>query len=229
MHIFDIRRSPDIIKTWRDIQSQSELRSISSGAARTFLGQFAPPGDTQHVGNTGVSSPDFPSEAIDVQSDNLTDARRRWIQHCGPPQLHTSAPISQAENDAKSGNVATGDNVSERNVDDVESDLKAGSITEEGRRQVRHNIQSHFVLETNEFNRQKPLAPNCATPVTCLRITKLRPPVCHLLRFGALILRARRRLIPTPIGFPCGSQKAINPKLMMVHCSMLSRQNWLNL
>lgn len=207
MHIFDIRRSPDVLRTWRDIHSRSEMISTSSNAMRASLGS----NDTEHVSNTGVTSPDSPFGPIDVQSNNLTDARRRWVQHCDPPQVQTSAPAFQVESDSKKVRTATVDAVREHNVVEVESEFKIGCITEEGRRQVGvSSLNRTLYFGANRFDRQKRLAPNYVTPATCLLIIGLRPLVSRLRRFGTLILTAKRLLTLNLIGFPFESRRSMN-------------------
>lgn len=134
MHIFDIRRSPDIMDTWRNIHAQSEFRPILSGAARAFVG---PSDDTGHISNAGVLSPDPSSEAIYVQSSDLADARKRWVQHCNPPQLHISVPAPEAGHQAENDRPVTDIANNEHDNDGIKPEDKAECITEEGKRQAK--------------------------------------------------------------------------------------------
>lgn len=218
MHIFDIRRSPDVLKTWTDIHSKTHSESVSN-AVRMFFGEDVGSDDTAAPNcNPGASLLDSAVDVTSTQTNDLFGVRSRWVQRCDPPQLRIAVPAPKAEDDAPDGNacdIAIG------------PDSPTGCITAEGRRQVRYIIcHLYYLLAINYFDRRKPQVLNYVAPEICSQTASP-----HLFRgrqeiSGAHIPRTKRPSIPIMNGRLNESREAMNLRLMKNRFSMRLRSSW---
>jgi hypothetical protein len=118
MHLFDIRRTSDVLRTWRDIHAQTLSRSSFPRLGHTAAG-------------TGLRN----MAAVTNDSES-SDARQRWVQYCDPPRLPAMGSSSKGtSNSGEIVNAPEVDLLSSRGSASLVDD-STNYLTKEGLRQV---------------------------------------------------------------------------------------------
>lgn len=133
MHIFDIRRSTDVLNTWRDIHmaTRSDLNRQSAGAGvgSKNLDRQAYVIDAPSNSDADMSLNDSRDVTSMHEADDVSDARTRWARRCNPPLFHDTS-------DAKEDNRSTGAETAGSSSEDAKGERGPSYMTAEGRKMV---------------------------------------------------------------------------------------------
>ncbi|KAL1959786.1 hypothetical protein VTO42DRAFT_931 [Malbranchea cinnamomea] len=136
MHIFDIRRTPAVLKIWRDLHSRTLSQPTTSNGANMFLQRESTSVKVSKDGSAAYL-PSSNSTTTVVPTDSTTDPRRRWVQECDPPRLDVQTSVSEPKKDLDSGKDIVGSKDSGHNGFSPRSEGDTSYITEEGRKQAK--------------------------------------------------------------------------------------------